>query len=186
MTENTLTEEDFAFSSEQQEKIKNLRTKRTQEQFDKEEDKKLAEFNKKNRLKVGDPIYITKDGVTFIGFLKIIKEERYKSDVFTASTPHGDIEGLNWRNIQKRVIEPLQDVTIPDNLKAMSTKSLLRELRYARKLTYNSYDDWYRGNYQINQLKAVLATREHVPSKKENKVVKALQKTTNKRKNDYH
>lgn len=162
MEPKELTEEDFAYTPDEQQKIANLRLKRTQEQFDKETDIQHQKWREENKLKPGDPVSITYEGSTFIGFL--LKEEDNK---YTLSTPHGVLKDLYlpFGSICKREIEDVSGVSIPEEFKTIPTKSLINRLRAERLVYVEDYDEFLRHEYLIKQLKAELATREHVASK---------------------
>jgi len=174
--EEHLTEEDFfIINEEQQQRLANLRLEREQEKFNKEEDAKLRAFNKENNLKKGDSIFVVLEGIEFSGFISDIqKNEEGFVEYFTAATSHGTLSDLSYKNIKRRDVEDLTGVVIPQEFKDKNTRQLLRELRIAQLLIYDSYEDWFRASYKMKQLKAELATREHIPSKREKLRIKEL------------
>lgn len=66
-----------------------------------------------------------------------------------------------------------------EQMEKMHTRQVLRELR--RTYTYGCEycwgdEDWKQLHYYRNQLKAVLATREHIPNKQESKAIRKARK----------
>ncbi len=176
LPEKQINEEDLVFNKGEQQRLADLRVKRLREQLEKEDKAKLLEFNKDNTFKKGDPIFVVLDGTEFSGFINSIEvNEEGQSEFFTAATPHGVLTDLSFKNIKRRIVDDLTGVVVPEHFKKMTTKQLLRELQVARGHSdYNDYAHWFRHSYDIRQLKAELATREHIPNKRENAKVREL------------
>ena len=71
----------------------------------------------------------------------------------------------------------------PEQMEKMHTRQLLKELR--RTHSYGCEccqgdEDWKQLHCYRNQLKAVLATREHIPNKQESKALRKARKKKGK------
>ena len=74
---------------------------------------------------------------------------------------------VSYKELTCRQSEDYSDVTIPEELEEMSTRDLLKELEWSRKPWYGYQDSYYYTHtvYDYRAIKAVLATREHIPTK---------------------
>ena len=71
------------------------------------------------------------------------------------------------------------DTYTPEQMEKMHTRQLLKELRrthsYGCEYCWKD-EDWKQLRYYRRQLKAVLATREHIPNKQESKKMRIARK----------
>lgn len=110
----------------------------------------------------GVPVYVCIEGVSFSGY--IMHETNNSYDV---KTPHGYLN-VPKTAVKARNVQDFSNVTISPELHDMTTKQLLQHLKWNRQSS-----NW---DYDTDELKAVLSTREHVPSKKEAKIAKKYAK----------
>lgn len=137
-------------------------------------------------IEVGDDCTICFDGITIVGNViakRILSTYSTKYDV---NTPLGVIKNFSnnyseKRSIRKRIRTDLSGIEIPEQLKTVYTQKLLRMLYIAR--IEGSYKGFGENDviekYSIDELKAELATRPHIPNKKEKKVISAWQRSHN-------
>ena len=178
------------YTEEQEEKIKRLREEAEREREDK---RKTMEWLKDkesnhilNKLKEDAPVFVKFEGKTISGrIIKVRKEKRTvkwsntvnrtkEFTVYDVKTPLGVITvPLSWEHIQFRHVEDLSNVEIPDELKKLSTRHLLAMLRWERI--------WQDGKYSKQELKAELALRPHVRTKRELQKFNAFKKKRKKK-----
>lgn len=154
----------------QEERLNELRVER-------EQDIQNNVPRKSRESLVDKPVYVCIEGVSFSGYIKAeYSKKGSESDLrFDVETPHG-LLNVNRRQIKFRTLTDYTNVVVPEELVNMTTRELLRELQYTRKpVAYYSGDYGYKG-YETDAIKAVLSTREHIPSKKETKIAKKYAK----------
>lgn len=159
-----ITVEDLIYTPDQQERLEQLRQKNLVEIQIKESNLKSPSYAP---LGVEDPVFIIINGVSFSGYIVKIITSREK---YIVSTPHGEMT-VSREQIKKRYVEDYSNVTIPEVLKKMRTKELLRQLSYTGEYRYDDNEYWVK-SYGQDELRAELANREHIPSKREIKTVK--------------
>lgn len=171
------------FSPEQEDKLAVLRAEQKKEKAKREHDMQLQimneEWRKRRQLEKGCDCTVTIDGVTIIGTVLDIRTEKYET-YFDISTPMGALKNFKCespnRKISKRKKHDFSNVVIPESLNPLSTQRLLRMLEVARVNGYDTIGKW--PNFEkisYDQLKAILATRPHISSTKEKRVIKAYQ-----------
>lgn len=156
------------YTEEQLQRLEELRADRERDRLNKQKEIEWRSKQITNKLKVGDPVFVTLEGKTVSGY--IVKERKpYRYDV---STPHGVIEDLGYGNVRRRVVMDLSNVEIPEELKNESTRNLLRMLQGFR------CDNWLvlRKGITEEQVRAELKNRPHIPTKGEKKVFEKYKK----------
>lgn len=152
------------YTPEQEEKLQKLREKREIERLQVYDQRKNEEeYNKRWGLHVNDPVYVTIKGKTVCGYIT-----RVDGYIYDVKTPYGVVEKLLRSEIRKRVVENLDNVVVPEELKTFTTVKLLELLRlyrvgYTHKLSNGIV-------VTKEQLKAELKNRPHIPAKNEKKV----------------
>ncbi len=163
------------YTPEQEAKIAMLRkeaeTQKIKNLWDKTMEERHAE---KFELKVGDPCFVTIDGVTISGYIMEIDSRDKWNKLYEIKTPNGRIVDIPARSVSRRFVKDYSNVVIPEALKSMSTPDLLALLRASRQ--YYEYDDYYKGSYTEDQIKAELSKRPHIPNKRETKMVNSRKK----------
>lgn len=171
------------FSPEQEDKITRLREEAEQERDKKtrllEESKAETEWKRRFEIEKGCDCTLTIDGVTIIGTVLEIYEGKHDTS-YDVSTPMGVLKNFKRlypsRKIWKKQRVDYSHIKIPEILKPASTQALLRMLNVARINGYDTMGKWPdTQKVSYDELKAILATREHVPNTKEKKVIKAYQ-----------
>lgn len=152
----------------QEEKINELRRKRISDKIKKDKEmeqrKSWSNHEAAYELKVSDPVKIRFKGMEFTGYVTEIKKDKKKNTVsYTVNSVNGEIKNLNKSHLSKRKVHKsgISIKEVPENLKKKSTRDLLNILNGLRQ---NARYEWSE-----EQVKCVLATREHIPSKKERK-----------------
>jgi len=165
-----ITEEDLAFTTEQQKKLEKLRDKRNLEIKGKQKFNSVTD-KVKYGFSVDDPVFVVMKGVSFTGYVEEVIDNR----TFYVSTPHGrmKIETKYDTFLKHRKVQDYSHIIIPESIQKMNTKQLLQALQNTR--TWRYHGEGY-GYNEVNFIKAELAKREHVPSKKEKKVVQQFLK----------
>lgn len=152
----------------QEERLNELRAER-------EQDIQNNVPRKSKESLVDKPVYVCVDGVSFSGYIKAEyykkRSELYSSyeSRFDVETPHG-LLNVDGRQIKFRTLTDYSNVVVPEELLNMTTRQLLKELQYTRtgSVAYGYSDT----GFDADAIKAVLSTREHIPSKKETKIAK--------------
>jgi uncharacterized protein (DUF488 family) len=164
--------ENIIYTEDQLRKIENLRATREIEKLRKymaqEQIKRLKPTS--FSLNQGDPIFITLNGKTISGYISNISS----SDIYDVNTPYGLIKGIKRKNIRGRNVVNYNNVTIPEELKTKSTKSLLKILQCFRNGSWN-----VSNNFTEDQVRAELKNRPHIPTKGEKKIFKKYKKLNN-------
>lgn len=156
------------YTEEQLQRLEELRADRERDRLNKQKEIEWRNKQATNKLKVGDPVFVTLEGKTVSGY--IVKErEAYRYDV---STPHGVIEGLDYGSVRRRVIMDLSNVEVPEELKSKSTMNLLGMLQGFRSGNWSVL----RRGITEEQVRAELKNRPHVPTKGEKKVFEKYKK----------
>lgn len=169
LVESTSEEKVLGLSSEQQDRLSRLRK---EHENDKEVFKDRLANIRTYGLEVNDPVRVTIKGVSFSGYIYSKNNSDFEGTFYEVSTPHGIIK-CEWGQVRRRSTPgDYSGVEVPEALKKMSTKKLLKTLGFIRL----SYDGTTYEGYTEDQVKAELSTREHVPSKRELKVIKELMK----------
>lgn len=157
------------YTEEEQKKIDDLRHQREVERL--ESQKNLTQrTNLKKYLDVGDPVFVTIEGKTISGRITC----RHSDVLFDVNTPYGVITKLNCykSEVRARFVQDLSHVIIPDELKTMTTHMLLNMLQGHR-----SGYDYGSPQFSVEEIKAELRHRPHIPTKSEKKIfVKRIKK----------
>jgi hypothetical protein len=171
--------ENIIYTEDQLETLNRLREKRERDILRKKEyDQNTA----MRQLCEGDPVHVMYSGKSIPGVVVNVVYSGKISDYiigFDVSTVYGIIYVQNDSfqdrpvTIRRRIVQVVTDVMIPDELKKISTPNLLRMLR-------STYSDSHT-RYSVEELKAELYHREHIPSKKEKRIFTEL---INSQKND--
>lgn len=175
------------YTEEQEEKIKRLREEAERERKNKPVNAILANIHRVyDKLKEGDPVFVKFEGKKISGrIIKVRKEKRTvkwsnkanRTEEFTiydVKTPLGEITMPDsFDYIQLRHVEDLSNVEIPEELKKLNTHHLLAMLREERI--------WQDGKYSKQELKAELALRPHVRTKRELQKFNAFKKKRKKK-----
>lgn len=156
------------YTPEQEAKIEALRAKNVSEmQKNKALVNKLKDVEKHKPLGVKDRVFVVIDSSTIVGYIT-----EKTGDTFTVSTPYGVMKNVELKYLSRRYYEDLSHVVIPDELKSISTNTLLSELRFRRSYSY-SYNDYHCGTFiskfDDEQIKAELRLRPHVNKGGKNK-----------------
>ena len=138
-------------------------------------------------LKVGDPIFFSRDSVTIAGYITKVYSGQLSVnniafgiiDLYEISTPMGRVEEISLMELTRRTIEDVTQVEIPEKMKAVSTPELLRMLQQHR----SGYVPYYHTatEFTKEQIKAELSLRPHISNKKERKAFKNHERTNKKR-----
>ena len=163
-----ITEEDLAFSPEQQDKIDELRkAKENQISFTQKGDNTY-----RDKLVEGAPCRFTSEGHTFIGYIKNIYKEDH-TRYYDIDTPVGLMKKIWHGDVWYREVtsyEGDKDL-IPKELYSMTTQKLLNELKISRLKERIDEDYYVKDVYPTWMIKAVLQTRPHIPTKAERKAI---------------
>jgi hypothetical protein len=155
-----------SFNAKDRRRICLLREERENEERLKREMMKKVE--QVRGLKENSPVFVTIDGKTVSGYI-IKKVDDYVYDI---KTPYGVLEGVNsfekGVEVRGRLVEKLDDVVIPEELKKCSTGELLRMLGFYRKGGHSDY--WGTPQFSEREIKAELRNRPHIPTKREKKI----------------
>jgi len=161
------------YTSEQEEKIEKLRAESREERELKGKMFDSRDFLQSRELKEGDAVYLTLEGKTISGYImktKIVKFTRTetKSIVYNIKTPYGVIKDIERKCIRTRNVEDLSNVVLPPEIKQYSTVNLLKMLQMYRC----GWDEYFNGKqiFTIEQIKAELRFRPHMPSKRERRI----------------
>jgi hypothetical protein len=104
-------------------------------------------------------------GFSFPGYIADIKIDKKGIEQIAVDSVNGLIQKLSRADLKYRIVQDLSKVEISEEKKAvikkMNTIQLLEELRYVRV--------GGRSIFTMEQIKAELATRPHIKSKKERK-----------------
>lgn len=180
-----INEEQLSFSVEQMEKIEKMRRDRSVDNYyPSRNSSKPSTYVSNDRLEVGMPVTVVEGDHTMIGFvISVNKTERpVRYDI---NTPGGLLKNVYCGNVRFRKINDYTGVVIPEELKKLTTQHLLAKLKRSR-IHENGDDDnyWTGPTYYCFQLKAELATREHIATKAERKAM-INNKKRNKREEKY-
>ncbi len=175
------------YTPEQEARIEELRKKEELERKQREAKKHDEQLREQiSGLNVGTPVRLDYRSTSFVGYIvKIHKGESRWKDTFDIISPHGLLEYIpkysdgNDFKITKRTVQDMSGVVIPDELKDIHTKTLLKMLNHARMY-------WWYNEEQIgpplkigyDEIKAELANREHIPTRREKKVMRQYKKKT--------
>ena len=119
------------YTKEQEEKIERLRMEAEEERLLKKNPEPIADFY----FKVGDLVFVTLDGKTISGYIISKKGNGYRDAIYNVKTPIEILVNLKRSVIKDRYMKPLSGVKVPEELKKISTKSLLMMLRTKKIIT---------------------------------------------------
>lgn len=168
------------YTPEQEEKIAMLRKEAEAERW-----RKSLHKNEPRRyypsLQKGSDCTVTIGGMTIIGTVVDMRQTKSGTKVYDISTPAGMIKDftssyLEKRRIRLRIKKDLSRVVVPETLKKMSTPNLIRLLRSMSLDFYYDYEHYNRYAYTEDQVRAELATRPHIPNKRETQIIRQWQK----------
>jgi len=140
--------------------------------------KQIADYNEHHEpINVGDPVWIRTKINGKIEELTGYLTKLHKNgtvDVKSGTLNFKEIDVKTWKSgfrIRKRHIDDLSHIEIPEELKSINTKNLLRAFK-AQAHTHYGSSDYYKRGIWINQkmydtlcVKAELNTREDIPNK---------------------
>lgn len=165
-----ITEEDLAFSPEQQDKIAELRkAKENQISFTQKGDNTY-----RHKLVEGAPCRFNAEGHTFIGHIKKVYKEGY-TRYYDIDTPAGLMKKIWHGDVWYREVTSYKGDKdlIPKDLYSMTTQKLLNVLKISRLMESSDedYDYYVKDVYPTWMIKAVLQTRPHISTKAERRAI---------------
>jgi len=177
------------YTEEQEEKINRLRAEAVREREEKKKwIKRLnQDYGALSEFKEGDPVFVKFDGKSIAGrIIKVRTEKKTMSytrtttkiqefTVYDVKTPLGNVTvPQSWEYIQQRFVEDLSGVEIPEELKKINTRQLLSYLKGAR-----IWGDC--AGFSREQIKAELALRPHIRTKRELQKFNTFKKKSKKK-----
>lgn len=167
------------YTPEQEEKIAQLRHAAEVEKYHKQFESKTPTKDRWT-LEKGDDCTVRLNGITLVGNIldKRTRTGKYGSYItYDISTPLGVLKEFSnsyteERFVRKRFKIDYSNVKVPEKLKTTYTQKLLWMLSIAR---LGGTYEWFNEKYTYEELKAELATRPHIPNKRERRVISEWQ-----------
>jgi hypothetical protein len=174
-----ITSEESIYDAEQLRKLNLLRLEQEIKKDEKSKYFYCEELEKAKKWELGhfityrqsdkkkQPKKYYKETTLFKGVVtRVYTKKGVSTGVFDIRIGEETFRKIGYKSLTCRQCEDYSDVTIPDELEEMTTRDLLKELEWSRKPWYGYSDRYYyHTTYDYRAIKAVLATREHIPTK---------------------